>query len=238
MRIAISTDNGYVSAHFGRCPSYTLIDIEGESIIKKEEIPNPGHQPGFLPQFLSEKGVELIISGGMGPRAQDLFSKKNIATMTGIQGRVEDVIQEYIAQKLESGEDLCDHPTRENGQCHDKKEAEPRSDTVPETKVCVTALGDSLEAEIDPKFGRAAYLIFTDLQMKDIETLKNPYIEQAHGVGVQTAQLVAGKGVKMVITGDCGPNARKVLDAAGIQIMTGSSGVVKEALFKFKPKES
>jgi predicted Fe-Mo cluster-binding NifX family protein len=68
MRIAISTDQGYVSAHFGRCPSYTIIDIKEGQILNREEIPNPGHQPGFLPQFLSERGVNCIIAGGMGPR--------------------------------------------------------------------------------------------------------------------------------------------------------------------------
>jgi predicted Fe-Mo cluster-binding NifX family protein len=236
MRIAIATENKYVSAHFGRCPSYTLVDIEGEKIIRQDEILNPGHQPGFLPQFLSEKGVELIIAGGMGPRAQALFSQKNIATFVGIQGRVDDVIQDYISQKLESGDDLCDHPKGEHDHCHGEKEAEPQAFT-PEIKVCVTALGDSLESEIDPKFGRAAYLIFTDIQMQNMEAVKNPYLEQAHGVGVQTAQLVAGKGVQAVFTGDCGPNARRVLEAAGIQIMTGSSGVVKQVLQKINHEE-
>ncbi len=55
MKIAVSTDNGNVSAHFGRCASYTIYDIDESNILAKEEIPNPGHEPGFLPQFLSEK---------------------------------------------------------------------------------------------------------------------------------------------------------------------------------------
>jgi predicted Fe-Mo cluster-binding NifX family protein len=99
-----------------------------------------------------------------------------------------------------------------------------------EAKVCITSLGDTLDAEVDPKFGRAAYLIFTDLQMHSFEAVKNPNTGQAHGAGVQTAQLVADRGVQMVFTGDCGPNARKVLDAAGIQTMTGSKGAVKDIL--------
>ena len=81
MKVAISTDQGYVSAHFGRCPSYTLVEIKEGQILNKEEVPNPGHQPGFLPQYLSEKGVNCIIAGGMGPRAQGLFAQKNIETI-------------------------------------------------------------------------------------------------------------------------------------------------------------
>ncbi len=78
MKIAISTDQGYVSAHFGRCISYTIVEIKEGKVLSKEEIPNPGHQPGFLPEYLFEKGVNCIIAGGMGPRAQGLFAQKNI----------------------------------------------------------------------------------------------------------------------------------------------------------------
>ncbi len=76
MKIAISSDRGFVSAHFGRCPSYTLVEIKEGQVLKKEEIQNPGHQPGFLPQYLSEMDVDCIIAGGMGHRAQSLFAQK------------------------------------------------------------------------------------------------------------------------------------------------------------------
>ena len=69
MKIAISTDGDLVSAHFGRCPSFTIVVFESDKIISKHTIDNPGHHPGFLPQFLKEKGVNAIIAGGMGQRA-------------------------------------------------------------------------------------------------------------------------------------------------------------------------
>ena len=75
MKVAISTDQGYVSAHFGRCSTYTVIEIKEGQMLSREEIANPGHQPGFLPQYLSDKGVNCIIAGGMGPRAQALFAQ-------------------------------------------------------------------------------------------------------------------------------------------------------------------
>ena len=78
MKVAISTDQGYVSAHFGRCQSYTIVEIKEGNVLRMGEIPNPGHQPGFLPKYLSEKGVNCIIAGGMGPRAQGLFAQENI----------------------------------------------------------------------------------------------------------------------------------------------------------------
>ncbi|MCF7873072.1 MAG: dinitrogenase iron-molybdenum cofactor, partial [Candidatus Omnitrophica bacterium] len=57
MKVAISTDSGYVSQHFGRCPVFTLVECEDEKVIEKKEIPNPGHHPGYLPEFLKKEGV-------------------------------------------------------------------------------------------------------------------------------------------------------------------------------------
>ncbi|MDD5665659.1 MAG: NifB/NifX family molybdenum-iron cluster-binding protein, partial [Candidatus Omnitrophica bacterium] len=73
MKVAISTDGDFVSAHFGRCPSFTLVDIENGKVVKRTEVPNPGHQPGAIPQFLHQKGANFIIAGGMGMRATSFF---------------------------------------------------------------------------------------------------------------------------------------------------------------------
>lgn len=107
MKVAISTDGEYVSAHFGRCPSFTIVEIEGENILSKEVVANPGHQPAFLPQFLSERGVGCIIAGGMGRRAEALFAEKNIQVLVGVSGRVDEVIEKLTSGKLEGGETLC-----------------------------------------------------------------------------------------------------------------------------------
>ncbi|MBU1933248.1 MAG: NifB/NifX family molybdenum-iron cluster-binding protein [Candidatus Omnitrophica bacterium] len=107
MKIAISTDGDFVSAHFGRCPSFTIVDIEESKVIKKEIIDNPGHQPGFIPQFLHKKGVKSIVCGGMGARAEGFFKELNIQTIVGIGGRIDDVIKDLQKGTLESGESLC-----------------------------------------------------------------------------------------------------------------------------------
>lgn len=107
MKVAISTEGDYVSAHFGRCPSFTIAEIEGETILSKEVVANPGHQPAFLPQFLSEKGVSCIIAGGMGRRAEALFAEENIQILVGVTGPVDQVIEKLISGTLEGGETLC-----------------------------------------------------------------------------------------------------------------------------------
>jgi predicted Fe-Mo cluster-binding NifX family protein len=107
MRIAISTDGDLVSAHFGRCPTFTIVDVNEGKITKRETVQNPGHQPGFIPQFLYEKGVECIVCGGMGRRATNFFSEYGIQAILGITGKIEDVLEKIQEGTLEGGESLC-----------------------------------------------------------------------------------------------------------------------------------
>ena len=107
MRIAISTDSGMVSAHFGRCPEFTIVDIEDKKIVKKEVIPNPGHATGLIPKFLHNKGVNCMICGGMGWRAEDFFKEFGIETIVGIEGKVDYVIEQFRKGELKSGESMC-----------------------------------------------------------------------------------------------------------------------------------
>lgn len=107
MRIAISTDGDFVSAHFGRCPHFTIVDIEDNKVVKKEVLANPGHMPGAIPQFLHQKGVKVIIAGGMGMRATGLFDELGIKAIVGISGKIDEVIERLSKGTLEGGESLC-----------------------------------------------------------------------------------------------------------------------------------
>ncbi|MCF7908585.1 MAG: NifB/NifX family molybdenum-iron cluster-binding protein [Candidatus Omnitrophica bacterium] len=107
MKVAISTDGDLVSAHFGRCPSFTIVELEGDKLIRKQVVDNPGHHPGFLPQFLKEKGVNAIVAGGMGQRAQMLFDESGIKTIMGISGKVDEIVKQATAGTLKGGESLC-----------------------------------------------------------------------------------------------------------------------------------
>lgn len=117
MKIAIATEGTAVAQHFGRCPAYTIVDAEDGKVINKEVIQNPGHEPGFLPKFLSEKGVDFILSGGMGPKAINLFHQNSVEPIVGVSGDVETVIADFLSGELETGESNCDHGN--NNQGHD-----------------------------------------------------------------------------------------------------------------------
>jgi len=109
MKIAIATDGTQVAHHFGRCESYTIVEIENNEVLKKSIIDNPGHEPGFLPKFLSEKGVNCILTGGMGPKAINLFREKNVEPVIGVYGSIDKVIEDFLNNKLEIGDSKCDH---------------------------------------------------------------------------------------------------------------------------------
>ena len=232
MKVAISTDMGYVSAHFGRCASYTIVDIEEGNVVNREEIPNPGHQPGFLPQYLSDRGVSVIIAGGMGPRAQDLFAQKNIESLIGVQGPIDDVITKFIDQEIEAGEDMCGH---KHGEVEYEDYPAPGEPTNQKegSKIFITAQGKDLEADIDPRFGRAEYFLVLDPETMHFEVFENPNKNSAQGVGLQSAQFAAEKNASVVITGQCGPNAERVLNSSGIRIITGAEGKIEEAIHQF-----
>ncbi len=123
MKMAISTDGDYVSPHFGRCPSFTIIEIEDGKLLKREVINNPGHSPGFLPQFLFERGVKYLVAGGVGRRAEGFFREKGIDSIVGVAGRVDDVIDKILKGELEGGESLC-KPGRGRGYGIEKDECD------------------------------------------------------------------------------------------------------------------
>lgn len=106
-------------------------------------------------------------------------------------------------------------------------------DSLSGEKVCVTSQGDSLDSQVDPRFGRCRYFIIVDMKTLEFEAVENSNINGMGGVGVQSGRLMADKGVKAVLTGNVGPNAFQTLKAAGIKMVSGVSGTVKEAIEKY-----
>ncbi|TFG02823.1 MAG: dinitrogenase iron-molybdenum cofactor [Promethearchaeota archaeon] len=107
MKIAISTDSGMVSAHFGRAPEFTFITIEDSKVVDKKVVPNPGHTVGTIPQFVNQHGAKYMIAGGMGRRAEAFFNQYGIEVIVGVQGSIDEVVKKIIDGTLEGGESLC-----------------------------------------------------------------------------------------------------------------------------------
>jgi len=102
-------------------------------------------------------------------------------------------------------------------------------------KLCVTSSGRSLDDTIDPRFGRCQYFIIVDSESMQFEAIENPAMSAGGGAGIQAAQLVANKGAEVVLTGNAGPNAFNTLQAAGLKIVVGLTGItVGQAIEGFK----
>ena len=101
-------------------------------------------------------------------------------------------------------------------------------------RVVVTAAGPDLSSQVDPRFGRSPYFILVDSESGQFEAIPNPNVQAMGGAGIKSAQFVAEKGAEVVLTGSCGPNAFQTLRAAGIQVITGVVGTVREAVERFK----
>jgi predicted Fe-Mo cluster-binding NifX family protein len=104
-------------------------------------------------------------------------------------------------------------------------------------KICVTASGNTLDASVDSRFGRAAYLTIIDSESMAFEVVPNAAAGAMGGAGIQAAQTLAKKGVKVLITGNVGPNAFQALKSAEIEMVVGASGTVREVIEKYKMGE-
>lgn len=107
LKIAVASDNGMVTEHFGHCEEFMIFDTEKNQIIKSETVANPGHRPGFLPNFLADRGVNVVISGGMGGGAVEIFNKKNVEVIVGASGDSKSAVERYLKGELKTTGSIC-----------------------------------------------------------------------------------------------------------------------------------
>lgn len=108
MKVAVAKDGTQVSGHFGHCEGFQVYNINDKEVLGSAFVPNPGHRPGFLPVFLAEQNVNVIVSGGMGATAQELFNQNKIQVVVGATGSIDEVVQRYINGQLKSTGSVCE----------------------------------------------------------------------------------------------------------------------------------
>jgi predicted Fe-Mo cluster-binding NifX family protein len=101
-------------------------------------------------------------------------------------------------------------------------------------KICVSSTGKDLNASVDQRFGRCQYFLIVDTETMQVKTIANESALSAGGAGIQAAQIVTKEDVGSVITGNIGPNAFQILQAAGIKVFTGAEGKIKDAIESYK----
>ena len=107
---AIPTIDEKLCAHFGHCEKFAIVQVEDDKIISEEYLSPPVHQPGTYPRFLAEAGISTIISGGMGQKAQDIFTENMIEVFMGVGSEEpKKLVETYLNNQLQAGDNLCDH---------------------------------------------------------------------------------------------------------------------------------
>jgi predicted Fe-Mo cluster-binding NifX family protein len=112
IKIAIPLADGKLCMHFGHCERFALVDVDLDkrAIIGREDVIPPPHEPGVLPRWLTERGAELILAGGMGQRAQALFGEQGIQMTVGLSPDTpENLVAQFLGGTLKPGANVCDH---------------------------------------------------------------------------------------------------------------------------------
>ena len=111
MKFAVPTNDGKLCQHFGHCEAFALIDIDAnKTIVNEAYVTPPPHEPGLLPPWIAQQGVNCVIAGGMGARAQQLFAENGVTVVTGAQGQYpREIVENYLKDALVTGANTCDH---------------------------------------------------------------------------------------------------------------------------------
>ena len=116
MKIAVAAMGTAVAGHFGHCEYFIFFDTQDGKILAEQSVPNPGHRPGFLPNFLADHGAQVVIAGGMGGGAVDIFNERGVQVVVGAQGDARAAVQAFLAGELVSTGSVC-HEHQHAGEC-------------------------------------------------------------------------------------------------------------------------
>lgn len=120
MKIAVAAMGKTVAGHFGHCEKLHLFDTADGGITGVNPVPNPGHRPGFLPNFLADNGAEVVIAGGMGGGAVDIFEERGVKVILGVQGDAQEAVEAYLRGELVSSGSVC-HEHEHADECGEHK---------------------------------------------------------------------------------------------------------------------
>ena len=116
MKIVVAAMGNQVAGHFGHCETFLFFDTADGNITGEQAVPNPGHRPGFLPNFLADNGAQVIIAGGMGGGAVDIFNERGVEVIVGAQGDARAAVEAYLRGELISTGSVC-HEHQHAGEC-------------------------------------------------------------------------------------------------------------------------
>lgn len=116
MKIAVARMGNTVAEHFGHCENFGIYESENKAVLSEQSVANPGHKPGFLPNFLADMGVKVIISGGMGGGAVDIFNERGVEVVVGAKGDSKAAVEAYLRGELKTTGSICREHSHDCGE--------------------------------------------------------------------------------------------------------------------------
>lgn len=108
-KIAVASEGTVVTGHFGHCQNFLIFTCSDSKIESVEDVKNPGHKPGFLPNFLADQNVSVVICGGMGVHASEIFQSRGVEVVLGASGDSREAVEAYLSGTLHSVGIPCEH---------------------------------------------------------------------------------------------------------------------------------
>lgn len=214
MKVAITICRERVSPLFGSAETVLIVDFIDGNEIDRQSVSLSGLTVYEKMAKLVGFGVDLLICGAIHISARSRLEKEGLRVFPWVVGRVADVLRWPTSRNLLS--------SKTKG-----------SDVM---VICVSSEGPDLDSPVDPRFGRCRFLIFSK-DDSTWEAVENPNGMLSGGAGIKTAQLIIDRDADILLTGNCGPNAFGTLSVAGVQLFTGASGTVGEAIERYKKGE-
>ena len=119
MKIAVPSSGKMICAHFGHCENFNIFETADGQILSEQSIPNPGHKPGYLPNFLADMGVGVVVAGGMGGGAVQIFEERGVQIIAGAAGDARSAVEQYLKGDLKSTGAVChEHAMGDHADCH------------------------------------------------------------------------------------------------------------------------
>jgi len=237
--VALATAQGWISPVFDVARQLLLVDLEEGCELRRHEAFLQERDIALRAQRVADLGADVLICAAISVPQEVLLEGADVRVLSRISGPTEGVLQAFAQGQLDNGLFRMPGCGARRAHCRRRGRPDGRGGTRPRKgrtamQILVSAQGASLDSPVDPRFGRARYFIALDSETGNASTHDNTQnLHAAQGAGVQAARNAVELGAQVVITGNVGPKAFLVLDAAGIEVYAGASGSVREAAAQY-----
>jgi predicted Fe-Mo cluster-binding NifX family protein len=232
MQVALTVWEGRISPLCDVTRMLLVVHIQDGRVADRRQEPFDFESALSRAARLSDMGVDVLICGGITNFFANAIEALGVQIIPFSAGPVDAVLEAYLTGKIHRRKYRmpgCETLQRACSPQYTK----PITKEVQKMKIAISSSGPTLDDQVEARFGRCPYFLIVDPATMDCESMPNPNIALGGGAGPQSAQLMAANGVSAVLTGNCGPNAYQTFGAAGIQVITGVGGRVRDAVAQF-----